>query len=144
MNTTTYNKSLSINGIVAHYKEQGHNDTIKLFYRKSEVRSHKSEDGRAFHTVRPCVVIVGSWIDDHINFTMTLKNKYVYIMESKDCDLWCMEIDKQTKTFKPSDDVEYEYHNVSLRFIASPKLKARVESLYQSSNGICEANDDYI
>ena len=65
-------------------------------------------------------------------------------MESKDCDLWCLEIDSKTKTYKPSDDVEYEYHNVSLKFIASPKLKARVESLYLSSTGTSEAIDDYI
>ena len=138
------NKSLSINGVVAHYRELGHNSIIKLFFRKSDMRNHKSEDGRAFHTVRPCVVNVGGWTDDHINFSFIIKNKYVYIMETKDCDLWCMEIDNQTKTFKPSDDTEYEYHNVSLKFIASPKLKARVESLYLSSTGISEANDDYI
>ena len=138
------NKSLTINGIVSHYQELGHNDTIKLFFKKSEVRKHKSEDGKAFYTVRPCVVKVGNWFDNHINFTFVIKNKYSYLMESNNCDLWCMEIDNQTKTYKPSEDVEYEYHNVSLKFIASPKLKARVESLYQSSNGICEANDDYI
>ena len=140
----TTNKSLSTNGIVAHYQELGHNDTIKLFYRKSEVRSHKSEDGRAFHTVRPCVVSVGGWIDDHINFSFTIKNKYAYIIDSKDCDLWCMEIDSKTKTYKPSDDVEYEYHDTSLKFIASPKLKERVESLYLSSTRTSEAIDDYI
>ena len=141
MNT---NKSLSINGIIAHYQEMEHNGTVKLFFRKSEVRKHKSEDGRTFHTVRPCVVSIGNWIDDHINYSFTIKNKYVYSMESKNCDLWCMEIDDQAKTYKPSDDVEYEYHDVSLKFIASPKLKERVETLYLSSTGISEANDDYI
>ena len=138
------NKSLTINGVVAHYKELGHKANIKLFFRKSEVRKHKSEDGKAFYTVRPCVVNVGNWFDDNINFTFTIKNKYTYIMEPNNCDLWCLEIDSQAKTFKPSDDVEYEYHDTTLKYIASPKLKARVESLYQSSNGVSEANDDYI
>lgn len=138
------NKSLSINAVVAHYQELGHNDNIKLFFRKNEMKKHKSEDGKAFYTVRPCVVKVGNWLDDRINFTFVIKNKYAYLMENKDCDLWCLEIDNQIKTFKPSDDVEYEFHNTSLKFIASPKLKAKVESLYQSSNGVSEADDDYI
>ena len=138
------NKSLTINAVVAHYHELGHNGNIKLFYRKSEVKKHKSEDGKAFYTVRPCVVNVKTWFDDHINFTFIIENKYAYLMESKDCDLWCLEIDNQVKTFKPSDDVEYEWHDTTLKFIASPKLKAKVESLYQSSNGVSEADDDYI
>ena len=138
------NKSLSINGVVAHYHELGHNGDIKLFYRKSELRKHKSVDGKAFYTVRPCVVKVGTWLDDRINFTFVIKNKYAYLMENKDCDLWCLEIDNQAKTFKPSDDVEYEYHNTTLKFIASAKLKAKVDSLYQSVNGVSEADEDYI
>ena len=137
-------KSLSINAVVAHYIELGHNDNIKLFFRKNEMKKHKSEDGKAFYTVRPIVVKVGNWFDDHGNFSFVIKNKYAYLMENKECDIWCLEIDNQTKTFKPSDDVEYEYHNTTLKFIASPKLKAKVESLYQSSNGVSEADDDYI
>ena len=137
-------KSLSINAVVAHYHELGHNGNIKLFYRKSEIRKHKSEDGKAFYTVRPIVVKIGNWLDDRINFTFVIKNKYAYLMESKDCDLWCLEIDNQAKTFKPSDDVEYEWHNTRLIYIASAKLKAKVESLYQSSNGVSEAAEDYI
>ena len=140
----TTNKSLSINGVIAHYQQLEHKGIVKLFFKKSDVRKHKSEDGRPFFTVRPCVVSVGGWLDDNINFSFVVKNKFAYIMNNKDCDLWCLEIDDQTKTFKPTDETEYEYHRTSLKFIASPKLKARVESLYQSSNGICEANDDYI
>ena len=140
----TTNKSLSINGVVAHYKELEHKGTVKLFFKKSDVRKHKSEDGRAFFTVYPCVVNVGGWLDDNINFSFVVKNKYAYIMNNKDCDLWCLEIDDQAKTYKPSDDVEYEYHDTSLKFIASPKLKARVETLYLSSTGTSEACDDYI
>ena len=138
------NKSLSINGVVAHYKDLGHYSPIKLFFKKSEVRKHKSETSPCFHTVRPILVKVGNWFDDHLNFTFVIKNKFVYLMENKDCDLWCLEIDSQAKTFKPSDDVEYEYHDTTLKFIASPILKAKVESLYQSSNGVSEAADDYI
>ena len=138
------NKSLSINAVVTYYQELGHNDNIKLFFRKSEVRSHKSEDGKAFNTVRPCVVKVGNWFDDHINITFVLKNKYTYLMKSNDCDIWCLEIDSQPKTFRPSDDVEYKYHDTTLKYIASPKLRARVESLYQSTNGVSEADDNYI
>ena len=137
-------KSLSINSVVAHYKEQGHDSPIKLFFKKSEVRKHKSENSKAFYTVRPILVKIGNWFDDHINFTFVIKNKYAYLMESKDCDLWCLEIDNQAKTFKPSDDVEYEWHNTRLIYIASAKLKAKVESLYQSSNGVSEAAEDYI
>ena len=137
-------KSLSINAVVAHYQELGHNNDIKLFFRKTELKKHKSEDGKAFYTVRPCVVKVGNWFDDCINFTFVVKNKYAYLMEFNNCDLWCIEIDSQSKTYKPSDDVEYEYHDTRLKFIASPKLRERVESLYQASNGVSEADEDYI
>ena len=138
------NKSLSVNAVVAHYKELEHDSPIKLFFKKSEVRKHKSDTSPSFYTVRPIVVKVGNWFDDHINYSFVIKNKYAYLIENKECDLWCLEIDSQAKTFKPSDDTEYEFHNTQLRFIASPKLKAKVEALYQSSNGVCEATDDYI
>ena len=140
----TLPKSLSINGVVAHYQELGHKGIIKLFFKKSEVRKHKSDDGRSFYTCRPYVVKVGDWFDDHIDYTFTIKNKYIYTTESKDCDLWVLEIDDQTKSYKPSDDAEYFYHDCRLKFIASPKLKERIENLYLSLSGACEANDDII
>ena len=137
-------KSLSINAVVARYKEQGHDSPIKLFFKKSEVRKHKSENSKPFFTVRPILVKIGNWFDDHINFTFVIKNKYAYLMESKDCDIWCLEIDNKAKSYKPSDDVEYEWHNTQLKFIASPKLKERVLNLYMSSSGTSEAAEDYI
>ena len=137
-------KSLSINAVVARYHQLGHNDNIKLFFRSSEVKKHKSENSKPFYTVRPILVKVGNWFDDNINFSFVLKNKYAHIMESKDCDLWSLEIDNKAKSYKPSDDTEYEYHSTELKFIASPKLKERVLSLYQSSNGVSEAAEDYI
>jgi len=137
-------KSLSINAVVARYKEQGHDSPIKLFFKKSEVMKHKSETSKAFYTVRPIIVKIGNWFDDRINFTFVIKNKYAYLMESKDCDIWCLEIDNKSKVFKPSDDIEYEYHDTKLIFIASPKLRDRVMNLYMSSSGASEAAEDYI
>ena len=137
-------KSLSINAVVKRYKEMGHNSCIKLFFRKSGVRKHKSDKPPSFFTVRPILVKIGNWFDDNINFTFIVKNKYAYLMESKDCDIWCLEIDSEAKSFKPSDDVSYEYHTTELKFIASPKLVDRVLNLYMSSSGATEAAEDYI
>ena len=137
-------KSLSINAVVKHYQDLGHDSPIKLFFRKCEVRKHKSESPPSFYTVRPILVKVGYWFDDHINFTFVIKNKYAYLMESKDCDIWCLEIDNQSKVFKPSDDVNYEYHETNLKFITSPTLKERVLNLYMNSSGASEAAEDYI
>ena len=137
-------KSLSINAVVKRYKEMGHNSCIKLFFRKTELRKHKSENSKPFFTVRPILVKVGNWFDDNINFTFIVKNKYAYLTESKECDLWCIEIDSEAKSFKPSDDTEYEFHSTNLKFIASPKLRDRVLSLYMSSSGASEAAEDYI
>lgn len=137
-------KSLTINAVVARYQELGHDSSIKLFFKKSEVRKHKSEDSKAFYTVRPIIVKVGNWFDDHINFSFVIKNKYAYLLENKDCDIWCLEIDNKSKSYKPSDDVEYEFHDTRLKFIASPKLKERVLNLYMSSSGASEAAEDYI
>ena len=141
MNTT---KSLTINAVVARYKELGHDSPIKLFFKKSEVRKHNSDKPPSFYTVRPILVKVGNWFDDRINFTFVIKNKFVYLMENKDCDLWSLEIDNKTKSYKPSDDIEYEYHDTRLIFIASPELKERVMNLYMSSSGASEAAEDYI
>ena len=138
------NKSLTINAVVAHYKELGHNSPIKLFFKKSEVRKHKSEDSKAFFTVRPIVVKVGNWFDDRINFSFVIKNKYTYLLENKDCDIWCLEIDNKAKSYKPSDDVDYEYHDTRLKFIASPILRDRVMNLYMTASGATEADEDYI
>ena len=134
-------KSLSINGVAERYKE--HDNLIKLFFKKSEVRKHKSETS-TFYTVRPILVKVGNWFDDRINFTFVIKNKFIYVMDSKDCDIWCLEIDNKPQVYKPSDDIEYEYHDTQLKFIASPKLKDRVLSLYMSNSGTSEADDNYI
>ena len=138
------NKSLSVNAVVAHYKELEHDSPIKLFFKKSEVRKHKSDTSPSFYTVRPIVVKVGNWFDDHINYTFVIKNKYVYVMESKDCDIWCLEIDNKVKSFKPSDDIEYEFHDTQLKFIASQRLKERVLNLYMLYSGTSEAAEDYI
>ena len=138
------NKSLSINAVVAHYKELGHDSPIKLFFKKSDVRKHKSETSQTFHTVRPIVAKVGNWLDDHLNFTFVIKNRYAYLLQSKDCELWCLEIDNKAKIYKPSNDIEYEYHESSLKFIASPKLEERVMTLYMSISGASEADEDYI
>ena len=137
-------KSLSINAVVKHYQELGHDSPIKLFFRKCEVRKHKSESSQNFYTVRPILVKIGNWFDDRINFTFVVKNKYAYLMESKDCDIWCLEIDNKAKNFKPSDDVNYEYHDTRLKFITSPTLKERVLNLYMNSSGASEAAEDYI
>ena len=137
-------KSLTINAVVAHYKELGHDSSIKLFFKKSEVRKHKSDNSKPFYTVRPIIVKIGNWFDDHINFSFVIKNKYAYLMENKDCDIWCIEIDNKTKSYKPSDDTEYEFHNTQLKFIASPVLRDRVLNLYMSSSGATEADEDYI
>lgn len=141
MNST---KSLTINAVVARYQELGHDSPIKLFFKKSEVRKHKSENSKPFYTVRPILVKVGNWFDDRINFTFVIKNKYNYLMENKDCDLWSLEIDNKTKSYKPSDDTEYEYHDTRLIFISSPELRERVMNLYMSSSGASEAAEDYI
>ena len=135
------NKSLSINGVVAHYKELGHDSPIKLFFKRSEVRKHKSESSPAFHTVRPILVKVGDWFDDHLNFTFVIKNKYAYLLQSKDCELWCLEVDNKAKVFQPSDDIEYEYHDSNLKFIASPKLEERVKNLSMTLSGVSEATE---
>ena len=141
---TTPTKSLSINAVVKHYQDLGHDSPIKLFFRKCEVRKHNSDKPPSFYTVRPILVKVGNWFDDRINFTFVIKNKYAYLMESKDCDIWCLEIDNQAKSYKPSDDVNYEYHNTTLKFITSPTLKERVLNLYMNSSGASEAAEDYI
>ena len=138
------NKSLSINAVVTHYKELGHDSPIKLFFKKSDVRKHKSDNSPCFHTVRPIVVKVGDWFDDRINFTFVVKNNYAHILQSKDCELWCIEIDNKSKIYHPSDDVDYEYHDTLLKFIASSKLEERVMNLYMSSSGVSEATEDYI
>lgn len=108
------------------------------------MRKHKSENQQTFFTVRPILVKVGDWFDDHINFTFVVKNKYAYVMESKDCDIWCLEIDNKSKSFKPSDNVEYEFHETKLVYIASPILRERVLNLYMATEGTSEATDDYI
>ena len=138
------NKSLSINAVVAHYKELGHDSPIKLFFKKSDVRKHKPEDSPCFHTVRPILVKVGDWYDDHINFTFVIKNKFAYLLESKDCELWGLEVDNESKFYHPSDDVNYEFHDTKLKFIASPKLVERVKDLSMTLSGVSEANEDDI
>ena len=138
------NKSLSINAVVAHYKELGHDAPIKLFFKKSEVRKHKSESSPAFHTVRPILVKVGNWFDDHLSFTFVLRNKYAYLLQSKDCELWCLEVDNESKFYQPSDDIEYEFHESKLIFIASKKLEEKVLNISMTLSGVSEANDDYI
>ena len=140
---TTSNKSLSINGVVRHYQDLNHKGDIKLVFRKSDIFNHKSSDGKAFYTVRPILVKVGGWIDEHISFTFTIKNKFYHIIKSKDIDLWCLTIKKDIKTFKLEDSgQECEYHETSLQYINDPKLLKSIESLYLTSSNVSEMTDD--
>ena len=137
------NKSLSTNGVVKHYKELGHSEDIKLIFRKSSVFSHKSIDGKPFFTVRPIIVKVGNWIDDYINFSFVIKNKYKHVIDSKQIDLWCLTINKETKTFTlESDNTECVYHETSLQFINNPKLISTIEKLYLESSNVSEMVDN--
>ena len=140
---TDLTKSLSINGVVRHYKELNQYGNIKLIFRKSNIYSHKSIDGKAFYTVRPIVVKIGDWIDDKINFSFTIKNKYWHAIRSKDLDLWCLLINKDAKHFTlEGSDIECEYHETSLQFINNPKLQASIEALYLKSSNISEMSGD--
>ena len=136
------NKSLSINGIVKHYKEQGHSEDIKLIFRKSSIYTHKSIDGKSFYTVRPIVVKIGNWIDERIDFSFTIKNKYKHVIDSKQIDLWCLTINKQPKKFNLDQSTECEFHDTILQFISNPKLQASIESLYLATSNVSEMNCD--
>ena len=137
------NKSLSINGVVKHYKELGHSEDVKLIFRKSSIFSHKSIDGKSFYTVRPIVVKVGNWFDDYISFSFTIKNKYKHVIDSKQVDLWCLTINKETKTFTLEDtNTECEFHETNLQFINNPKLVSSIEKLYLASSNVSEMAGD--
>ena len=136
------NKSLSINNVVKHYQELQHEGDIKLIFRKSSIFTHKSIDGKPFYTVRPIVVKIGYWIDDKINFSFTIKNKYVHVINSKQVDLWCLTINKDVKNFTLENGEECEYHEVSLQFINNPKLQSHIEKLYLASSNVSELADD--
>ena len=135
-------KSLSINGVVRHYKELEHEGDIKLVFRKSSIYPHKSYDGKTFYTVRPIVVKIGNWIDDHISFSFTIKNKYVHVINSKQIDLWMLTIGKDPISFTLESGEECEYHEVSLQFINSPKLQSIIEKMYLASSNVSELVDD--
>ena len=132
------NKSLSVNAVVKHYKELGHVGDIKLIFRKSSIFSHKSPDGKSFYTVRPIVVKVNDWIDERISFSFTIKNKYNHVIKSKDVELWCLTIHKESKTFMLNDETECVFHDTSLQFINNPKLQASIESTYLASSNVSE------
>ena len=140
---TTLNKSLSTNGVANHYQELNHKGDIKLVFHKSDIFNHKSNDGKAFYTVRPIIVKIGGWIDDYINFTFTIKNKFYHIIKSKDIDLWCLTIKKDIKTFRLEDsEQDCEYHETSLQFINDPKLLKYIEKLYLTSSNVSEMTED--
>lgn len=135
-------RSLSTNGVVKHYKELKQNGDIKLIFRKPSIFSHKSFEGKPFYTVRPIVVKIGNWLDEHISFAFTLKNKYKHIVDSKQIDLWCLTIKQEPKPFTLEDGTESEFHETSLQFINNPKLQALIEDLYLASSNVSEMTDD--
>ena len=135
-------KSLSTNGVVNHYKELQHEGDIKLIFRKPSLFSHKSIDGKTFYTVRPIVVKIGNWIDDKINFSFTIKNKYVHVINSKQIDLWCLTISKDAKPFTLENGEQCFFHEVSLQFINNPKIQSSIEKLYLASSNVSELTDD--
>ena len=136
------NKSLSINGVIKHYQELKHNGDIKLIFRKSSIFTHKSTDGKPFYTVRPIVVKIGNWIDDRISFSFTLKNKFKYVVDSKQIDLWCLTIAQESKSFKLEDGSQCEYHETSLQYINNSKLQEQIESMYLASSNVSEMKGD--
>lgn len=136
------NKSLSINGVVKHYQELKHNDNIKLVFRKSDIFSHKSIDNKAFYTVRPIIAKIGEWLDDGINYSFTIKNKFYRVIKNKDHELWCLTINKDIKTFALDENNECEYHDTSLQFITNPKLLAWIVKVSDASSNVSEFSGD--
>ena len=136
------NKSLSINGVVKHYQELNHSGDIKLIFRKSSIFTHKSIDGKPFYTVRPIVAKIGNWIDDHLSFSFVIKNRFKYVVDSKQIELWCLTINEEAKSFELDDGSECEYHETSLQFINNPKLQEAIESIYLASSNVSEMDGD--
>ena len=116
------NGILSTSDIVKHYDEQGLVGSIKIYFKKSDIKTHQSKLDRPYYVIRPLVVKVGEEFDEHPNFSIFLKPKYQYRISLIEADFWVMIIDDETSTFKNQSGEDIEYYNVNLKYITNPKL----------------------
>ena len=116
------NGILSTSDIVEHYNEQGLEGTIKIYFKKSDIKKHQSKLDKPYYVIRPLIVKVGEEFDEHPNFSIFLKPKYQYRISLIEADFWIMIIDDETSTFKNQSGEDIEYYNVNLKYITNPKL----------------------
>ena len=103
------NGILSTSDVVKHYDEQGLVGSIKIYFKKSDIKTHQSKLDKPYYVIRPLIVKVGDEFDDHPNFSIFLKPKYQYRLSLIKADMWVMIIDDEVSTFKneAGEDIEW-------------------------------------
>ena len=135
---------LNTNDIIQYYELQELSGQIKLFFRKSDIKSRNSNLNKPYYIVKPLVVKIGEIFDDHPGFSIFLKPKYIYRMNLTDADMWLMIIDDEQKTFKNDKGKDINFYEISLKYITNQKLIDNIYKKALSINNIEEFDDDEI
>ena len=138
------NNILSISNIVEHYDLQGLTGKIKIFFRKSDIKTHNSKLDKPYYIVKPLVVKVGPIFDDHPNFSFFLKPKYNYRLSLINVDMWVMIIDDEVSTFKNDSGENIDFYNVSLKYITNEKIISSICEKALSIHNVEEFDDEEI
>ena len=139
---TTQSGILSTSDIVKHYDEQGLVGSIKIYFKKSDIKTHQSKLDKPYYVIRPLIVKVGDVFDDNPNFSIFLKPKYQYRLCLIDEDMWVMIIDDEVSTFKNESGEEIEYYNIVLKYITNHKLIDTILKKALAVRNIEEFDDD--
>ena len=133
--------SYSVNGLVKHYNEQNNNGTIKLYFRKADIRKHSIPDNKPFYTVRPLVAKYGDIFDEHIDYNIYIKNKLVNAINNTNKEMWVMISDNNISYFKNDEGKDIEFHDVKLKYIVNQNLIDMIMKHYINNIGIDECYD---
>ena len=136
------NDIMSTADLVTYYGDKDLHGQIKVYFRRSDVKTHTSKLDKPYYIVKPLVVKVGDEFDDHIKYGLFLKPKHHYRMNLIDADMWLMSIDDQPKTFKNDEGNDVSFFDVSLKYITNSKLIDTICKKALSNSNIEEFNDD--
>ena len=134
----------SVSDVVEHYDEAGLTGCIKIYFKKSDVKTRTSNLDKPYYVVRPLIVKVGNIFDDHVTYSIFLKPKYHYRLSLINADMWLMIIDDEQKSFINDDGNDVNYYDVSFKYITNSKLIDTICKKALATHNIEEFDDDEI
>jgi len=138
------NNIFTTNDLVEHYHDQGLKGEIKIYFKKSDIKTHNSKLDKPYYIIKPLVVKIGEFFDDAPKYSIFLKPKHYYRMNLIESQFWVLLIDDELRSFIDSEDKAVNFYGVTIKYITNNKLIDQICKKALSIHNIDELDEDEI